>query len=365
MTLCLALCALSCTFGAASAQTPAPAPPVGHQIVCRDAGAGGYQAFPDVARLRNSDLLCVFYAGYGHIAHPTAALPRGARICSVRSRDNGKSWGAAEVVADTPWDDRDPHIALLANGDLLVNWFTYYPGGPSARPGDGTRYKEIWTTRSRDQGRTWSEPELIPSTASAHYGVSAPVRRLRGGALLMPIYKELPDPLRVWSYVLLSKDGGKTWGEPIVVDPGNDDNDEPDVIERPDGSLLCVMRSNRGEQTMWRSVSRDGGRTWSRSTPIGFPGHAPYLLRTRWSSVTLLAHRLPGTALHVSRDEGETWGPTVPVDSVIGAYPSLVELGGGRVLIVYYEEGPNSAIRARVFRVGKEGLQFEAAPGGR
>lgn len=67
--------------------------------------------------------------------------------------------------------------------------------------------------------------------------------------------------------------------------------------------------------------------------------------------VLLLAHRLPNTSLHYSTDEGRTWHGPIEIDSVIGAYPSLVKLKGGRVFCVYYEEGANSAIRAVTLRV--------------
>src|SRR5438034_5827275 len=77
------------------------------QRIVTDVGAGGYQAFPDVCRLKNGDLLCVFYAGYGHVSHPDAQHPRGGRVCAVRSTDDGKRWSAPWTVADTPDDDRD------------------------------------------------------------------------------------------------------------------------------------------------------------------------------------------------------------------------------------------------------------------
>ena len=329
-----------------------------YQVICRDGGAGGYEAFPDVVRLKNGDLLCVFYAGYGHVSLPNDKLPRGARVCSARSTDGGKTWGPPEVVADTPWDDRDPHVCQLAEGTVIANWFTYYAGSTTKRPGEGVRYKEIWLARSTDSGHTWGEPELIPSTADDHYGVSAPIRQMPDGTCLMPIYKELPDPLRVWSLMITSTDGGKTWSEPHIVDPDNDDNDEPDIIRQPDGSLLCVMRSNRGDCTMWQSVSRDGGQTWTKSTPIGFPGHAPYLLRTS-TGILLVAHRLPSTSLHYSLDDGKTWSPSVLVDTVGGAYPSMVEMPDGRILIVYYEEGEGSSIRAQFLTAGKDGIKFD------
>ncbi len=177
------------------------------------------------------------------------------------------------------------------------------------------------------------------------------------GRLILPIYRELADPLRVWSLMIISDDLGRTWSEPYMVDADNDDNDEPDICLLGDGSLLCVMRSNRGDCTMWQSLSRDGGRTWSKSAPIGFPGHAPYLLRTT-SGVLLCAHRLPGTSLHYSLDDGKTWSENVEVDRVGGAYPSMAEMPDGRILIVYYEEGQGSAIRAQFLKVTAEGLEL-------
>jgi sialidase-1 len=78
--------------------------------------------------------------------------------------------------------------------------------------------------------------------------------------------------------------------------------------------------------------------------------------------VILLAHRLPNTSLHYSLDECRTWSENVLIDNVIGAYPSLVNLKDGTVLVVYYEEGDGSSIRAkrcRVTRAGVEWLGFE------
>ena len=321
-----------------------------YQVLCNDAGAGGYEAFPDLVRLKNGDLLCVFYAGREHVSLPSEALPRGARVCSVRSTDGGRTWGPAQVVADTPWDDRDPHICQVSDGTVICNWFTYL---------GGDCYKQIWLARSGDGGRTWGEPELIPATAGDRFGVGGPIRELPGGSLIMPIYRELVEPLRVWSLMTLSEDGGKTWSRPYPVDPDHDDNDEPDVVALPDGSILCVMRSNRGENIMWQSVSRDGGRTWSKSTPIGFPGHAPYLLRTS-RGILLCAHRLPGTSLHYSLSDGRTWSENCQIDTVIGAYPSMVEMPDGRILVVYYEEGAGSSIRAQFFTAPTEGVLFAA-----
>ncbi len=323
-------------------------------VLCADAGSGGYQAFPDVCRCANGDLLCVFYAGYDHVSLPRPDLPRGARVCSVRSSDDGRTWTAPVTAIDTPWDDRDPSLTCLRDGTLVLNWFTYYRAS-EARPGNTTGYKELWLSFSTDHGDTWCEPWLVPNTANDYWGTSSPIIELRDGALVWPIYREYLDPLRCWSATMRSTDGGRTWSDPVMVDPDNDDNDEPALIERPDGSLLCIMRANHGD-SMWASLSRDQGRSWSGSRPIGFRGHSPYLCYAR-NGLLLLGHRLPGTALHVSRDDGESWGETVPLDDCIGAYPSLVNLQDDTVLFVYYQEGAGSPILAQRLRCGAGGVQ--------
>lgn len=295
--------------------------------IVTDAGAGGYQAFPDVCRLKNGDLLCVFYAGYAHVSHATDALPKGGRVCAVRSTDEGRTWSAPWTVVDTPDDDRDPSVCCLRDGTLLCNFFTY------------GAHNEVNTclTRSRDGGRTWCAPEvLLPG-----YATSSPIRRLRSGRLLLCVYYAQAHEHRSFPAVLLSDDNGRTWSNPhpIGLTAGRT-LDETDVFERKDGTLLAVMR-----EVMCGAESHDGGRTWGPVYELGFPGHCPYLLQTH-SGVLLLAHRLPGTALHYSDDEGRTWHGPVAIDTVIGAYPSMVELRDGRVLCVYYDEGPHSAVRA-------------------
>jgi hypothetical protein len=151
---------------------------------------------------------------------------------------------------------------------------------------------------------------------------------------------------RAFAAACLSDDKGRTWSapHPIGLNAGKT-LDETDVYEREDGTLLAIMR-----EVMCGAVSQDGGKTWGPVYDLGFPGHCPYLLKTR-EGVLLLAHRLPQTALHDSMDEGRTWNGPLIIDDVVGAYPSLIQLRDGRVLCVYYEEGAHSAIRAVTLRV--------------
>lgn len=322
-------------------------PPATFLHVCADAGAGAYEAFPDVCRLQDGRLMCVFYAGYGHVAMPNEKLPKGGRVSCCFSSDEGRTWTPAETVYDGPDDDRDPSIVQLRSGRLICNFFTLRKAEGKNPPWEGLG---TWMVSSDDNGKTWSEPKLI----SADYYCSSPVRELKDGRLALGLYAEKDG--KGWGSVVFSEDKGNTWGNVIDIDNGGMPLDaETDLIELKDGSLYAAERG-RAETMAW-SVSKDGGKTWSVSVAHGFPGHCPYLLRTP-EDIVLMAHRLPQTSLHFSLDECKTWSENVPVDDFIGAYPSMVMLKDGTVLIVYYEEGEGSSIRAKRFLATPKGVKW-------
>ena len=318
-------------------------PPPAYVYVCEDAGAGGYEAFPDVCRLTDGRLMCVFYAGYGHVALPNEQLPRGGRIAYCLSSDEGRTWSAAETLYDGPDDDRDPSIVQLKSGRMICNFFSLRKGTA------GQSYEGLgsWMIVSDDAGKTWSEPRQISKT---HY-CSAPIRELSDGRLILGLYTE--NGRNSQGSVIFSDDGGKTWQPEVLIDNGGIQLDaETDLIELKDGTLYAAQRPH-----MCFATSQDRGATWSVSRPMGFPGHCPYFLRTR-DDVILLAFRVPNTSLRFSRDECQTWSDNVMVDDVGGAYPSMVNLPDGSVLIVYYEEGQGSSIRAKRFRVTQQGIEW-------
>ncbi len=322
-------------------------PPQNWVHVCTDAGAGAYEAFPDVCRLQDGRLMCVFYAGYGHVALPNEKLPKGGRVSYCLSSDEGRTWSAAKVLYDGPDDDRDPSIVQLSSGRLICNYFTLRKAEGQSPPWQGLG---TWLVMSDDIGETWSEPIRVSET----YYCSAPVRELSDGRLILGLYAE--ESGEGWGAVSISEDQGETWCPVIDIDNNGMPLDaETDIIELKDGTLFAAERG-RGKTMAW-SVSEDGGRSWSVSEPFGFPGHCPYLHRTL-DGIILMAHRLPATSLHYSLDECKTWSENVPVDQVGGAYPSMVNLKDGTVLIVYYEEGDGSSIRAKRFLATKRGIKW-------
>jgi sialidase-1 len=316
------------------------------KVISRGEAAGTYQAFTDICRLSNGDLLCVFYAGYGHVSLPRADCPRGGRICSVRSKDDGRTWGAPQVLYDGPFDDRDPHIAQMRDGAVVCSFFTYRP-----QPG-GKTLCDTCLVSSRDGGTTW-EPE--PRVVAPGWPSSAPVRELPDGTRILGVYRE--DGATAYGGVIRSTDQGQTWSSPIPIGQGSGVrlDAETDFVRLKDGTLYAALRGDR--VNMHFATSPDGGLTWSPVKDIGFVGHCPHFTRLS-SGEILLTHRLPLTALHVSRDEGKTWQGPSQIDTTLGAYASTVELKDGTVLVTYYEEGQGSAVRARRFKLTPEGIEF-------
>ncbi|MBN2292176.1 MAG: exo-alpha-sialidase [Pirellulales bacterium] len=321
-------------------------------IVCSDAGAGAYEAFPDVCRMRSGELICVFYAGYGHVSDPKQRLPKGGRIAMCRSKDDGRTWSPAKTIVDTPIDDRDSSIIELPSGDLLVTFMTY----------DRNRKKgthQAFTIRSRDGGKTWSSPKPIDTPFTQLEAISTPPRLMPDGRLLLTPYGNNTGDPRSYKHaaVLESRDEGRTWKTLAEVKSAKHFLLEPDLVCLPEGRLLMMMRA-----VMTSSESTDGGHTWTDPKPVGIAGDCPYLLLTSKNILLCGIRYSPSkknrsTGILHSTDFGRTWkGPTI-IDPALGAYPSMAELPDGRIFVVYYNEGRGSDIRCVYLDVDKNGVR--------
>ncbi len=330
-----------------------------HVVICSDAGVGGHEGLPDIARLHDGRLICVFYAGYAHGSPPTPEHPKGGRIMAAFSSDRGATWTKPEVLVDTEWDDRDPCVTRLFDGRVLV---TYINSGTATETVRGT-----WMMESADGAKTWSSPRRI---VADWYATSAICELLGGKSrLVLPMYCMFP-PTHSRGGVLLSSDGGRTWGAPVEIDNGGRSLDaETAVVELPGGRLLAMERGRAREAIpMHASWSEDEGHTWSSSVPMNFLGITPALLQLK--DVVVMAYgpiygkSRWGTALRISADEGRNWSEPEIVDDVLGCHPSTVQLEDGSVLIAYYDErvgshpSERSDVRLRRFRMNGSAIEW-------
>lgn len=193
--------------------------------------------------------------------------------------------------------------------------------------------------------------------------------RLRDGALFATLYGTYAEDrslaagyppefnLRKYRTIgVVSRDGGRTWGDPVTVavDPpvGNEGFCEAALVRAADGHLLCALRTGGGWGTTPHSPSyvcrsADEGRTWSPPTVLLDRGVWPNLCVMRSGIVACVTGR-PGNWLTFSRDHGRTWGGAFALpDAPVFAYSSVLEVAPDRLLVVHDREavGDNGLIR--------------------
>lgn len=144
-----------------------------------------------------------------------------------------------------------------------------------------------------------------------------------------------------------SEDDGRTWSAPINVDTpgvdaegnplnGNLDLTEASAFETDGGRIFMLIRPIYSPW-MWQTWSDDGGRTWSPCVRGPFPGYAcPNIVRTA-SGTALIAHRHPLLCIHATRDDGRTWDDGTTIDSGLWAMGALVEIEPDVVLYAYWD----------------------------
>lgn len=345
---------------------------------------GRYIGWPTVALTKAGELLAVFSGD------------RDAHVCPfgktflVRSADFGATWGAPELVNDTPLDDRDTGICVAADGSVVVSWFTshYLDEAYLKRrlsPEADARWRAklagvtredirrwagehvingryelgCWVRRSPDAGRTWEEPVRVPPTAP--HGPAL----LSDGRLLFIGIEGLRRQTRESQLVVAeSRDHGRTWtaiarvpAYPPYPGPAPDGIAylcEPHVVETAPGRLLATARyeetprpADRRSSVIWQFESEDGGRTWTAPRPTAIVGKPPHLIRLRDSRILLTygyRHAPYGERACLSRDGGRTWDYDREIvirdDAPSGdlGYPASVELPDGSILTVYYQQ---------------------------
>ncbi len=325
---------------------------------------------------------------YGYFGWPSAAILGDGRVvvgCSGLRRHHvdpfGKTvlcvgtpkdgFGECIVGHDSPLDDRDAGVVALGGNSLLVTWFTldtrifrddlmkYSPAefevmdaAMRAFPEDAKKYVGSWTMRSDDGGATFTSPARCP-VSSPHGPVV-----MRDGRLIY-LGKLFPEGMdRPFGIVSCAESrDGLHWdvlGEvPLPENVTNGQFHEPHVIELNDGALLCLIRYHypNGGLGIYKSVSRDGGRTWSTPEDMDIHGSPPHLLRHSSGAIVLTygwRHTPYGQRALISRDDGATWSDEIILrddgpDGDLG-YPCSVELPGGDILTVYYQKRPGESL---------------------
>ena len=342
---------------------------------------GRHLAFPDVTRLKDGRLLLVYREGASHV-------DASGRIMKEFGTSDALTWTAPEVLYDEPSiDDRDPSVATLSSGDVVVNYFQY----KTMKLADGTMsVHHIFVGKSADDGKTFSpftqvnpgsmspsNPSLSPTgrwvdDANQELVVQASSSAVveLGGELLIAAYGGPPLNLADLAHcpkstitLYASKDSSQWDERPIDFGSALTWLQEPSILKLASGTTLMHMRTATGSSPsnagkMQQSTSPDDGKTWTARTSFPFIGHAPELAQMA-DGLVLSGYRELNDAytkewvsFSWSLDDGATWSEPVQVEdcgAVECGYPAILELDAGRVLFAYYAAG-GSAIKGVIYK---------------
>lgn len=305
-----------------------PSPVVAIDRVC---------AWPHLMRVRDGTLVAMIHNRPSHLQEP-------ADVECWISRDGGDHWEMRGVPA--PRDDVDAARGMFAageapNGDLVV-LSTGHAQTLASKPGWGP-VTPTWISRSSDGGLTWTIdktgfPKAPDGTVLNPYG---DIVIGQDGTLRAALYG---DERAVGTLVFRSRDNGRTWTEPVRLSQEKPTN-ETALMHLGKGRWLAAAR-NTGTDLHF---SDDDGATW-RHRALGsdargriagdnrFPAH---LLRLASGMIVLTygnRTKSSGVDARFSRDDGHTWSAPYRVLNCSGdlGYPSCVQRPDGQVVTAYY-----------------------------
>lgn len=294
-----------------------------------------------------------------------------ARISGSVSTDGGRTWSAPRVYADdadAKVNTMSPCLVRLPDGRIMLAYSWRSGGNHADNYGPCARRARF----SSDEGRTWSDPvRITPDDGTYHTGCHDRAWVRPSGRILVQCHtnsaakpgSRYRDHKHV--YIAYSDDGGRSWRHSNrLTEPVARGLNEACLVPRPDGSLVMVLRSWRGQAFL--SESRDEGASWSEPRPSGIvapdaptyltvlPGTSDLLaiwncnfnlrerhqLRLPTGAATVGAHAVSRCPLlcAVSRDGARSWGlPKVLEDDINfeWAYPGVV-FAGDTALVHYF-----------------------------
>ena len=233
-----------------------------------------YYRIPTLVQLTNGDLLAFADRRIGSIGD----LPNTIEVVYKRSKDNGKTWSAQQLVSPKCTSKANSHgdagFILDRKTGNIICVVAAGNGFLKSTPDDPIRIKII---KSKDNGETWSEPvDITPQIYGsackdptrknwqAAFAASGNGVQLRNGRMLFVLAVRESKVNFAKNYVMYSDDGGDTWKVSKNAPQSSSGGDEAKIVELNDGSLLMAIRAKDIYQRRL-AKSTDNGETWGEA----------------------------------------------------------------------------------------------------
>ncbi len=305
-----------------------------------------WQGIPSIERTAQGRLWATWYAG------PLSEGSEGNYALLVTSADGGATWSNPVAVYDSSTffdgNTADPHLWIDPQGRLW--WFVYrllkvtHPDGIRSLWGFCCENPDSPTPR-------WKPPVL----AGFGLGLNKPTA-LTNGHWLRPVDNNAESKAGTRTQFWISRDQGESF-TPFSKLPIRDVSfAEHMVVERRDGSLLMMARTNYG---IGQAESEDHGATWIHERPFTKERGVNtrfFLRKLQSGSLLLVVNDVPKgrsrLAALLSEDDGKTWPHQLIIDERDRvSYPDGTEGTDGFLYVTYdrgrYEKGEQEILFAK------------------
>ena len=267
-----------------------------------------------------------------------------AYVVVSTSGDGGKTWKevlALDPDSSGPLKSMDPRPWVDPDGRLWIIWHITINGVSHLY-----QNKKAWAITADDaekENPAWSEPRIITSGIMMNKPAI-----LSNGDWLFAVSERKTGTMNLMK-ALVSSDQGRTFHVKGELEISYDLRPcEPMIVERKDGSLWMLTRSQQG---ISESLSTDGGATWSELKVQAIKHTASRFFITRLQSGHLLLVKHMGMDVDfeavgrsqrrelmafISKDDGKTWSKGLMLDDRNGiSYPDGQQTADGTIHLIW------------------------------
>ena len=261
---------------------------------------------------------------------------------------------------------------LLSDGTLIATGCRFHRTDPDQlilHPAGGLRNGDNLVSFSRDEGKSWTHPQVVARTCPEVIEQAGPSIQLRRGTILVsgslyPMWDK-SRPSGAVGILSRSDDGGHTWDDRtrFFTDlQGRYHPCEPRLCEMQDDRVVALvwLLDDIGQRSHTNHVivSHDGGATWSDPIDTGIRGQASNLIHLEGDLLlSIHSHRETddvGLFVYVIDFAGDAWriveqekiwgnAPSMKVGTyaTMGqtlkfGQPSLLPVGDGEILATHW-----------------------------